>query len=293
MAQRPTGGRSRAAVFLLISAVAASLAVLVIYRLIASYQAELAEATKPPETVPVVIAKATLYQGQTLTENDLEIREVQPEFVPETVYRDKADVLGRVPLERIIQGEFVRVERLAEPTAGVGLNALIPQGHRALSINITDGSAVSGFLNPGNYVDVLVTVSADSPDKKGKKVKQTVTMLQARKVLAVDNRIGGDATAGEGGKVAPSVTLALTPEEAEKVTHANTEGKVTLTLRNDVDVTQVETNGARATKLVGKEPVVEFKPPPKKAPTPKKPEEQSIQIIKGTKVQVEKQPGGK
>jgi pilus assembly protein CpaB len=293
MAQRPTGGRSRAAVFLLISAVAASLAVLVIYRLIASYQAELAEATKPPETVPVVVAKATLNQGQTLTEEDLEIRQVQPEFVPETVYRDKADVLGRVPLERIIQGEFVRVERLAEPTAGVGLNALIPQGHRALSINITDGSAVSGFLNPGNYVDVLVTVAADSPDKRasGKKVKQTVTMLQARKVLAVDSRIGGDATAGEGG-AAPSVTLALTPEEAEKVTHANTEGKVTLTLRNDVDVTQVETNGARAAKLVGKD-VVEFKPPPKKAPPAKKPEEQTIQIIKGTKVQVEKQPGGK
>ncbi len=290
MAQRQTGGRARAGIFLLISAVAATLAVVVIYRLIASYQAELADATRPPETVSVVVAKVTLYQGQTLNEENLEIRQVAPEFVPETVFRDLALVLGRVPLERIIEGEYIRSERLADPEAGVGLNALIPRGQRALSVNITNGSAVSGFLNPGNYVDVLVTITGKPKDgSKGKDVQQTVTMLQARKVLAVDNRLGEDNIASEDAAQAqPSVTLALTPEEAEKMTHAHTEGTVTLTLRNDVDVTQVTTNGTRNDNLIGKkEEVVEFTPKKKPLTPPKKPEE-TLMIIKGGQVQVEK-----
>lgn len=245
MARRQTGGRVRAALFLLVSLAAAGLASVVIYTVITNYQKELESAVEPEITIPVMVAARELPQGRTITMEDLAIDELPPDYVPDPVLRQPELAIGRVPRERILPGEFIREERLADPEAGVGLNAIIPRGMRALSINISAGSAVSGFLNPGNYVDVLVTLGAD-----GSRKAETVTLLQAMTVLAVNSRMGGGQQ-GATDRAAPSVTLAVTPEEAEKLTHASVEGNVVLTLRNDIDVTQVETHGARATSLLG------------------------------------------
>ncbi len=300
MAQR-TGGRGRAAIFLFVSAIAALAACGIIWLVFHNLQQELAVAQAPPPTVTVVAAKRTLYQGQTLTSEDLEQREVEPDYVPPTAYRTVDELIGRVPQERILQGEYIRAERLASSGAGVGLNAIIPRGQRARSINITDGSAVSGFLNPGNYVDVLVTIKPDREAKGsgGSKAKdddyRTITLLQNVKILAVDSRLGaGDAeseTGRDGNTYRPSVTLAVTPEEAERITHAQVEGDVTLTLRNDIDSTQVDTNGARAEKILGKpdQVVITFKDV-KTKPRPRVEEEmRSLSVIKGQKVEVKKQ----
>jgi len=295
MAQRSTGGRARAAIFLLISAFAAIMAVVLIYRLIQSYEQELADASRPEETIKVVVAKHTLSQGQTLTDQDVELKDIVPAFVPDTVFHAVEEVVGRVPAERIIEGEYVRRERLADPEAGVGLNAIIPRGQRALSMNISDGSAVSGFLNPGNYVDVLVTVSSNDPKDPNHGLPQTITMLQAQKILAVNSRLGSEEADGpgrDGAQHAPSVTLAVTPEDAEKLAHAYSAGSVTLTLRNDVDVSHIETNGAHADKLLGRDQqVVEFtKVIPKKKEKPILTEQQVLQIIRGSAEQKQRFP---
>lgn len=244
MARRQTGGRIRAAVFLLVSLGAAGIASMVIYTVITNFQEELESASAPELTIPVMIAATELSQGMTITMEDLALTELPPDYVPDSVLRQPEQVIGRVPRERILEKEFIREERLADPQAGVGLNAIVPRGMRALSINISNGSAVSGFLNPGNYVDVLVTLGKD-----GARKSETVTLLQAVTVLAVDNRMGGGRAAAE--RTAPSVTLAVTPDQAEKLTHANVEGNVVLTLRNDIDVTHVEAHGEKAEVLLG------------------------------------------
>jgi pilus assembly protein CpaB len=160
--------------------------------------------------------------------------------------RQPEQAVGRVPRERILSQEFIREERLADPEAGVGLNAIIPRGMRAISINISDGSAVSGFLNPGNYVDVLVTIEGDD-----NREAETNTLLQAVTVLAVNNRLGNTTSESSGDRSRASVTVAVTPDLAEKLTHAVAQGTVTMTLRNDIDVTHVETHGAFASSLLG------------------------------------------
>jgi pilus assembly protein CpaB len=254
MGKRQTGGRIRAAIFLLVSLAAAFVASVVIYTVITSYQQELVDAQLPEEVVKVMVAARTLHQGQTIGADDLEMKALPPDFVPDSVLRQVDQAIGRVPRERILGGEFIREERLADPEAGLGLNAIIPRGMRAVSINISSGSAVSGFLNPGNYVDVLVTLPGQK--KQGREGSteefdpQTRTLLQAVTVLAVNNRLGGGQRIATD-KVKPSVTLAVTPEQAEKITHAVTQGGVTLTLRNDIDVTHVENNGAQVENLLG------------------------------------------
>ncbi len=247
MARKNTGGRIRALLFLFISFGAAAVASVVIYFVISSYQQELVNATLPDETVNVMVAKHDIGPGKTIVAADLHMTELPPEYVPDSVLRQPDEAVGRVPRERILKNEFIREERLADPEAGLGLNAIIPRGMRALSINISDGSSVSGFLNPGNYVDVLVTIEGDES-----RAAETVTLLQAVTVLAVNDRMGAiqevDVTKGK-----PSVTLAVTPELAEKLTHAVAQGVVTLTLRNDIDVTHVETHGAFSDSLLGGE----------------------------------------
>ncbi|MCB9684453.1 MAG: Flp pilus assembly protein CpaB [Alphaproteobacteria bacterium] len=245
MARRSTGGRLRALLFLFISFGAAAVASVVIYLVIASYQNELKEVTAPTEVVKVMVASHDIWQGKTIQAEDLVMVELPPSYVPDSVLRQIDQAVGRVPRERILAHEFIRDERLADPAAGVGLNAIIPRGMRAMSLDISDGSSVSGFLNPGNYVDVLVTIEGDDDGREA----ETVTLLQAVTVLAVNNRLG-DSTAGEGSKK-PSVTLAVTPDLAEKLTHAVAQGTVTLTLRNDIDVTHVETHGAIVQNLLG------------------------------------------
>lgn len=249
MARRNTGGRIRALIFLFISMVAAAMACVVIYVVLTSYQQDLVEAQMPEEVVQVMVASRDLYQGRTITEEDLTMTELPPTFVPDSVLRQPEQATGRVPRERILANEFIREERLADPEAGLGLNAIIPRGMRALSINISDGSAVSGFLNPGNYVDILVTLSGDSEQSES----ETVTLLQAVTVLAVNARVGQSGGGDAKSKVKPSITVAITPEQAEKLTHAVAQGEVTLTLRNDIDVTHVETHGAFIQKLLGGE----------------------------------------
>lgn len=246
MAQQPTSsGPIRAIVFLAVALVAGSVSLVGLYNLIASYQARIDEAKKPEDTVMAIVAARDLYQGVTITEEDLYAVSIQPRYLQDGTFLSPEHVVGRIPRERILANEFVRADRLADPESGIGLNAIIPRGMRAISVNVTDGRALSGFLNPGNYVDVLVTLGAD-----GSRKAETVTLLQAMTVLAVNSRMGGGQQVATD-RAAPSVTLAVTPEEAEKLTHASVEGNVVLTLRNDIDVTQVETHGARATSLLG------------------------------------------
>jgi pilus assembly protein CpaB len=245
MARRNTGGRLRAVLFLIVSFGAAAVASIVIYLVIHSYQQELQTAQAPDETTTVMVAAHDMWQGITIESTDLAMIELPPEYVPESVLRQPEQAIGRVPRERILSQEFIREERLADPEAGVGLNAIIPRGMRAISINISDGSAVSGFLNPGNYVDVLVTIEGDESREA-----ETNTLLQAVTVLAVNNRLG-NTTSESSDRSKASVTVAVTPDLAEKLTHAVAQGTVTMTLRNDIDVTHVETHGAFASSLLG------------------------------------------
>lgn len=245
MARRQTGGRLRAVLFLVASLGVAGLAVAMVFRVVRSYQAELIEATAPEETIQVVRTKHKLFPGVTIVAEDLEPVVLPPDYIPDSVLRQPEEAIGRVPRESILAKEFIRQERLADPTAGLGLNAIIPRGMRALSINISEGSAVSGFLNPGNYVDVVVTLQPLDG-----KPSETFTMMQAVTVLAVNNRLG-DSANPDAGPGRPSVTLAVTPEQAEKLTHAFNQTRMVLTLRNDIDVTNVNTNGAIAEELLG------------------------------------------
>lgn len=241
--------RRLAVVFLALSVVAAGLATLILFVVFRSLENRVATSQdiRKQELVEIVRAKVTLEQGTTLTEEDhLEVVKVPRSFFLATMTDDPKEIVRRVPRERILAGEPIRSERLADPQAGTGLNALIPKGQRALQMDLQGAAAVGGFINPGDYVDIIFT--GNDQEKGG---QHTMTLLQSKLVLGVGDRMAVTDEGSRRARRAPSVTLALTPKEAQMVTHASRTGKLTLTLRNHVDVTKQEVHGVAPGEFIG------------------------------------------
>jgi len=277
--QSGNSGPVRALMFLTVAVVTGCVALVGLYQLIHSYQVKIDEARKPEDTVMVIVAARDLYQGVTITEDDLFMIDIPPRHLPDGVFLAPEHVVGRIPRERILANEFIRADRLADPESGIGLNAVIPRGMRAISVDIADGQALSGFLNPTNYVDVLVTVTPEG----GSREPETSTLEQAVFVLGVNSRMNeekAEEATQRRGKHRPSVTLLVTAEQAEKLAQAEAVGRLQLTLRNDLDINYAELHGIDVNALRSK---LEMPKPVRSRPRGE-PKGSTLRIIRGDKV---------
>lgn len=266
------GGSAKALLFLLLALIAGTAATLVVYKAVIEYEAKIAEAKRPEEMKLVLIAAGDLHAGLIITEADIQQVEVPAKFVHVDALTSPEFVVGAIPRERILANEYILPSRLADPNSGVGLNALVPSGMRAISLPVSNAAALSGFLMPGNKVDILVTITPEQGDP------QTHTLLQNVPVLAVNGRQveaedQGVVTEEKGKRakpkpqestVAPSVTLSVTPEQAEHCAHAERKGEIILTLRSENDDEEVATVGTDSEHILG-----ELMAPKPKAPPPK------------------------
>lgn len=300
----PRGGGARALVFLTLAVVAGAAATIMIYQVIQQYTSRIAEARKPEETQFVIIAAGDLYPGLVITESDIVGIDIPKKYVPEDAFSAAELVVGSIPRERILANEFIRPARLANSDTGVGLNALIPPGMRAVSLNLRDDASLSGFLVPGNRVDVVLTILPEG-DNGGKQKQETLTLMQTVPVVAVNSEMLRDADAArkeaarlkaaEEGKplpeaparrrapVTPSVTVAVTPDDAAKLVHAGQLGQLTLTLRADNDLTLTSSDGVTSTDFEDAKPLPpEIKAVIRKAAAKPPPDEGvTLRLIRG------------
>ena len=238
----------RALAFGVVAVVLGSSALVAIVQLLGAYEALLTELKRPEDQVMVVVAARDLHQGVVVEEGDLYAVQIPPRYLPEGVFLSPEHVVGRIPKERILANELVRGDRLASPEAGLGLHAVIPRGLRAISVEVTDGAALSGFLQPESYVDVLVTRSVEREGRGS--IVRTETVLQAAFVLGVNGRgIGGAKREDARGH---SVTLMVTPADAERVAHAENTGTLVLTLRPTTDTAGGPLEGADVSSILPK-----------------------------------------
>ena len=297
--RQKTGGRTKANLYIGGAILVAAFVALAVLQIVKTYKEQIEAANKPPPTISVVVAKRNLYTGIQVTADDVMVRQVLPEIVPQDadgvqVFRSLEEVLGRTPRERILANEIIRGERLARRNAGEGLNAIITPGKRAMTVETDEASGLAGLLQPGNYVDVIVTLRPD--DVTGKASYATETLLQGIQVLAVGSNLAppeAQAQTGNGGKATKennrrsrsSATLELTLEEAEKLALAASRGDLHLVLRSDVDISPVETNGAIVINdmlgINGEEPTPETRRIVRKATGPTPPAS-TVEVIQGS-----------
>lgn len=258
------------------------------FQLTSYYEQRIAEARKPPETIEVIVASRDLFQGIAINEDDLFQVDIEEKFVTSGVFRSADAVIGRMPRDRILANEFIREERLADAKAGLGLNAVIPRGFRAISLNIDNAQAGAGFVQPDNYVDVLVTIN--NPETRE---IETRPVLNAVFVLAVNDQTGAQEQTADGEegpkrrKVRPSVTFAVTPEQAEQLAAAANEGTLQILIRNGLEpLTEEETlKGVSWDTLVPKKEEPKVVRPRNPKPEP---EDNGLIIIRDRSVTIER-----
>lgn len=200
------------------------------------------EAAAPERTI--VVASRELPAGTILRREDVETVSWPGSAVPVGFATQAGQVVGRGLISDVTENEPLLDSKLAHKDAGGGLSITIPEGMRAISVEVDEVVGVAGFVLPGTRVDVLATVMP------GNDRTQTTTriILQNVRALAADQRYQQDID-GEPQYVTV-VTLLVTPDQAEALTLAATEGRIQLALRNTLDGEDVETPGRRITALV-------------------------------------------
>jgi pilus assembly protein CpaB len=214
--------------------------------------------------IEVIVAANDLQVGARVEERDIRVIKIAKEDLPPGAPRRRADVLGHGVIIPIAKGEFILPNRLAGENAGSGLPSLIPPGMRAVSVRVNEVVSVAGFVTPGTRVDVLLTGTPGAGNEQ-----QTTTVLQNVAVLASGHTLERTST-GEAQNTAV-ITLLVSPDDAQRLTLASSEGHIQLALRNPLDTKQDEVASSNSRGLYkGVAPLVLPKPAPVHSTIPKK-----------------------
>ena len=194
--------------------------------------------------VAVAVAAEDLPLGQKIQPKMVKVANYLKESLPPESFSDPALLEGRVVMTSIKQNEPISEYRLAPRDVIIGgVSAIVKSGKRAIAVKGDKVIGISGFIRPGNRVDVLVTVTEPS-----KKREVTKVVLENILVLATGTII--EKT--DKGKTAPVdvYTLEVTPEEGEKLALSAAKGKLQFALRNTADSDMVITKGATIPQLL-------------------------------------------
>lgn len=186
-----------------------------------------AKASNVSDTVEVVRAAADIAPTIEIGESMVTVVAVPKPLLPDGVFTDPKQVVGRVSSQMIPKGMPVVPSLLAPEGTPPGMVAMIQDGYRAVAIQVDEITGVGGFIKPGARVDVVMVVSG-----QGRNSNISRVILQNVEVLAVGQKT---ETSGQGAAVTRSVTVLVKPEEASKLHLASTKGKLRLAMRSQDD----------------------------------------------------------
>ena len=217
----------------------------------------------------VVVAKVTIPLGEKIAPEHLMLAAIPNGSAPEGAFRKIDEVVGRVAITPIGVREAVTLSRLAPEGVGGGLPAVIPEGYRAMTVKVDDVVGVSGFVMPGSYVDVVAVIVPPAAQGVQSQGPISKIVLQHIKVLASGAKIDSPENQREPNS-AKVVTLQVTPEQAEKLSLAANEGKLTLVMRSYTDQEDSQTKGVNKQSLLsGDSGADDPAPKPEKSEQPK------------------------
>jgi pilus assembly protein CpaB len=200
------------------------------------------EPPPPPAlaTVDVLIAENDLSTGQTIGDRDIgwqawPAAAANAGFIKKTERPDAiSQFAGAVVRMPVAQGEPIRENKVIIGKRGGYLAAVLPTGIRAVSLDVSPDTAAGGFILPNDHVDVLLTHHDKTGERNGAPDKfVTETILRNVQVLAIDQNVGEKD--GEKVVIGKTATIALTPDQAERLALAHQLGSLSLALRSVVD----------------------------------------------------------
>ena len=200
-------------------------------------------------TNDVVVAKVAIPVGSRLIAEQLTVAQFPADVTPEgAIPKIDPSLLDRVVVTGISPREPITEAKLAPVGSLGGLSSVIPEGYRAMTVKVDDVVGVSGFIMPGTLVDVVVVIQPPKGTANEEMISKIV--LQNIKVLASGQNIDKPKNDREVERSVRAVTLQVTPEQAEKLALASSEGKLQLVMRNSVDQADEQTPGANKRTLL-------------------------------------------
>ncbi len=179
--------------------------------------------------VQVVVAARYIPPKTQITSPMYTVQEIPAKYVNDDAAVDPKEITGKLtktaiyPQEQILRSKIVDKDDPPEELAFV-----IPEGERAVTVAVNEVSGIAGMIRPGDRVDVLVTFDAGS---------ETITslLLQNIKVLATDRDMDAAARGGKQDKIYQTVTLSVSPRQAQPLVMASEQGSIRLMLRSPAD----------------------------------------------------------
>ncbi len=236
---------------LLLAILIGALASALVYRRLKSQEQALQDAlmtAKKPEgaaaTIPIVVAKDTITIGTQIDPAQVKVIAWPVDSPIEGGFNDPAAIAGHVARTRIEKNQPLTQDQLVSDKAGL-LPLLITDGMRGMSVKVDNVTGVSGFITPDSHVDVLIAGTPETGDKelRGKVILQNIRVLASG--MTIERKDNKPVEV-------PTVTLLVSPEDAEKLTLAVRGSPVQLALRNYRDDGTVTTPGVTSATLFGR-----------------------------------------
>jgi len=181
----------------------------------------------------VVYTIKDIPEGQTIPTEALEEREIEQQKIPADAITSASLAAGRVAKYGISSGQIVSQHDLAPQGISLGFESRLKEGMRAVTFAVDNNSGVAGFVTPESHVDIVAMVGS-AAETKAQPILSDVEVIAVGQMY---QKTPGQTTAVP----ASSVTVAVTPEDAQKLIKGVVAGKLYLTLRNDKDHTPVAT----------------------------------------------------
>jgi pilus assembly protein CpaB len=231
----------RPAIFFLLAGVAAVLASMVVYSSLKKKDEEVAKALAV--TVPIVVAAKDIPVGAKIDAGAIKLVRWPRNGMPPAAITEASSVIGSVARSEFVENEPIVASRLVagDKTSGV-LPLMLPNDMRAMSVAVDEVSDMSGFILPYTRVDVLFSLTSGDKDAGRSRI-----ILQNIPVLAVAQTVERK----DNPEPERVVTLEVTPEQAEVLAVASTQGKLHLALRSYGDNAFVATSGSDVSKVMG------------------------------------------
>ncbi|SLN49598.1 Flp pilus assembly protein CpaB [Pseudooctadecabacter jejudonensis] len=212
---------------------------------LAAQQAAIAEAVP---TVDVIAVNRVVEHGEQITTDDIVVIKYAEPFLPEGIFRTQEEVFPegpeelRVALRQMEPNEPLLAVKVTAPGEVAGITALLERGMRAFAIKVDVSSGVSGFLSPGDRVDVYWTGRAAG---LGGDNTDITKLIEANvQLVAVDQTSESGRT---GATIARTVTVQVTPDQVAALAQAQATGRLSLSLvgrEDDTVAGAIEVNQA-------------------------------------------------
>ena len=216
------------------------------------------------QTVDVYVSARPLRYGEQLLPDDVSLVQWPEAAVPEGAYQSEEDLFPagaqdpRTVLRAMEAGEALLAVKLTDPGEEAGVASRLTRGMRAFAISVDVASGVSGFLRPGDRVDVYWTGRPPRAEATG----EVTRLIQSGVgIVAVDQSADEDAS---GPVVARTITVEATPQEVAALAQAQSTGRLSLALVGAMDDDVAEVVEVDQKRLLGIEErkIVEVEPEP-------------------------------